>query len=145
MMGMLSQIARTSVFALGRELVAWKPSGERAVFGTRAMLSVGLAVAFTYALHLPDAWWAAISAVAVTQTEFLASAKRGVFEAPACATSGGRSSSITQGTLVAAGGRLLPGGATSLAGVTAGVPTVAAFHPPPSARTSWTLATIRRS
>jgi hypothetical protein len=60
MMGMLSQIARTSVFALGRELVAWKPSGERAVFGTQAMLSVGLAVAFTYALHLPDAWWAVI-------------------------------------------------------------------------------------
>jgi uncharacterized membrane protein YccC len=74
---MLSQIARTSVFALGRELVAWKPSGERAVFGAQAMLSVGLAVAFTYALHLPDAWWAAISAVAVTQTEFLASATRG--------------------------------------------------------------------
>jgi uncharacterized membrane protein YccC len=77
MMGMLSQIARTSVFALSRELVAWKPSGERAVFGAQAMLSVGLSVAFTYALHLPDAWWAAISAVAVTQTEFLASAKRG--------------------------------------------------------------------
>jgi uncharacterized membrane protein YccC len=77
MMGMLSQIARTSVFALSRELVAWKPSEERAVFGAQAMLSVGLSVAFTYALHLPDAWWAAISAVAVTQTEFLASAKRG--------------------------------------------------------------------
>jgi uncharacterized membrane protein YccC len=77
MMGMLSQIARTSVFALSRELVAWKPSGERAVFGAQAMLSVGLSVAFTYALHLPDAWWAAISAVAVTQTEFLDSAKRG--------------------------------------------------------------------
>jgi uncharacterized membrane protein YccC len=74
---MLTQIARTSVLALSRELVAWKPSGERAVFGAQAMLSVGFSVAFTYALQLPDAWWAAISAVAVTQTEFLASAKRG--------------------------------------------------------------------
>jgi uncharacterized membrane protein YccC len=77
MMGLLSQIARTAVSALSRELAAWKPSAERAVFGAQAMLSVGLSVACTYALHLPDAWWAAISAVAVTQTEFLASAKRG--------------------------------------------------------------------
>jgi hypothetical protein len=51
-MGMVRKIIHTAVLALGRELVAWNPSAERAVFGTQAMLSVGLAVASAYALHL---------------------------------------------------------------------------------------------
>jgi hypothetical protein len=52
LMGMVRKIIHTAVLALGRELVAWNPSAERAVFGTQAMLSVGLAVASAYALHL---------------------------------------------------------------------------------------------
>jgi hypothetical protein len=49
---MVRKIIHTAVLALGRELVAWNASAERAVFGTQAMLSVGLAVASAYALHL---------------------------------------------------------------------------------------------
>jgi hypothetical protein len=43
--GTFAQICRTPLFALGRELAAWKPSRARATFGTEAMLSVVLSVA----------------------------------------------------------------------------------------------------
>ncbi|SAL50626.1 FUSC family protein [Caballeronia humi] len=74
----LAQIVREASFALGRELAAWKPSTERASFATQAMLSVALAVAFAYALHLSNTWWAAISGFAVMQSSFAASARRGL-------------------------------------------------------------------
>ena len=76
--GTLAQIVRDAFTALGRELAAWKPSTERAGFATQAMLSVALAVALAYALHLSNTWWAAISGFAVMQTSFAASAQRGV-------------------------------------------------------------------
>ena len=43
--GTLALTCRTALFALGRELAAWKPSRARATFGTEAMLSVALSVA----------------------------------------------------------------------------------------------------
>ncbi|MGE8164609.1 FUSC family protein [Paraburkholderia sp. NPDC080076] len=74
--GTLAQICRTALFGLGRELAAWKPSGARATFGAEAMLSVALSVALANALHLSDAWWAAISGFAVMQTSFAGSVQR---------------------------------------------------------------------
>jgi hypothetical protein len=50
--GTLALTCRTALFALGRELAAWKPSRARATFGTEAMLSVALA----NALGLSDTW-----------------------------------------------------------------------------------------
>jgi hypothetical protein len=50
--GTLALTCRTALFALGRELSAWKPSRARAAFGTEAMLSVALA----NALGLSDTW-----------------------------------------------------------------------------------------
>lgn len=41
----LLQICRAAMPSLGRELAAWKPSRERATFGTEAMLSVALSPA----------------------------------------------------------------------------------------------------
>jgi uncharacterized membrane protein YccC len=76
--GTLVQICRAAVSSLGRELAAWKPSRERATFGTEAMLSVALSVALANALHLSDTWWAAISGFAVMQTSFAGSVQRAV-------------------------------------------------------------------
>jgi uncharacterized membrane protein YccC len=73
---MLVEIARDAVVALGRELAAWKPSAERALFGIEAVISVGLSVAFAHMLKLPDVWWAAISGFAVMQTSFASSVER---------------------------------------------------------------------
>ena len=72
----LAQICRLAISSLGRELAAWKPSRERAIFGAEAMLSVALSVAFANALHLSDTWWAAISGFAVMQTRFADSVHR---------------------------------------------------------------------
>jgi len=72
----LVQISRAAMSSLGRELAAWKPSRERATFGTEAMLSVALSVAFANALHLSNTWWAAISGFAVMQTSFAGSVQR---------------------------------------------------------------------
>lgn len=77
-MSTLLQIVREAVFALGRELVAWKPSSARALFGLEAMLSVALAVVFANALHLSNTWWAAISGFAVMQTRFSGSIQRAI-------------------------------------------------------------------
>lgn len=74
----LFEIVREAVFALGRELAAWKPSGARALFGLEAMLSVALSVVLANALHLSNTWWAAISGFAVMQTSFSSSIQRAV-------------------------------------------------------------------
>jgi uncharacterized membrane protein YccC len=74
--GTFAQTCRTALFALGRELAAWKPSRARAAFGTEAMLSVALSVALANALGLSDTWWAAISGFAVMQTSFAGSVER---------------------------------------------------------------------
>ncbi|WP_250436274.1 FUSC family protein [Caballeronia sp. ATUFL_F2_KS9A] len=71
-------IVRDAFAALGRELVAIRPTPARALFATQAMLSVGLAVALAYAFHLSNIWWAAISGFAVMQSKFSACAQRGV-------------------------------------------------------------------
>jgi uncharacterized membrane protein YccC len=76
--GTLVQICRAAMSSLGRELAAWKPSRERATFGTEAMLSVALSVALANALHLSDTWWAAISGFAVMQTSLSGSVQRAV-------------------------------------------------------------------
>ncbi|ACC73913.1 FUSC family protein [Paraburkholderia phymatum] len=70
------QIGRDAIVALGRELAAWKPTPERALFGVEAVISVVLSVALAHLLHLPHTWWAAISGFAVMQTRFSASAER---------------------------------------------------------------------
>lgn len=67
LIGTLSQTCRAALFALGRELAAWKPSRARATFGAEATLSVALAVAVAHALGLSDSSWAAISGFAVMQ------------------------------------------------------------------------------
>ena len=74
--GTLVQTCRAAILSLGRELAAWRPSRERATFGTEAMLSVALSVALANALHLSDTWWAAISGYAVMQTSFSGSVQR---------------------------------------------------------------------
>jgi Fusaric acid resistance protein family len=74
--GTFAQACRTAQFALERELAAWKPSRARATFGTEAMLSVALSVAFANALGLSDTWRAAISGFAVMQTSFAGSLER---------------------------------------------------------------------
>jgi uncharacterized membrane protein YccC len=74
----LLQIVREAMFALGRELAAWKPSSARAVFGLEAMLSVALSVVLANALHLSNTWWAAISGFAVMQTSFSGSIQRAI-------------------------------------------------------------------
>ena len=74
--GTLALTCRTALFALGRELAAWKPSRARATFGTEAMLSVALSVALANALGLSDTWWAAISGFAVMHTSFAGSVER---------------------------------------------------------------------
>jgi uncharacterized membrane protein YgaE (UPF0421/DUF939 family) len=76
LVGTLAQTCRAAVLSLGRELAAWKPSRDRATFGTQAMLSVALSVALANALHLSDTWWAAISGFAVMQTSFAGSVQR---------------------------------------------------------------------
>jgi uncharacterized membrane protein YccC len=73
---MFTQIGRDALIALGRELAAWKPSTERALFGIEAVISVVLSVALAHLLHLPNTWWAAISGFAVMQTRFSDSAQR---------------------------------------------------------------------
>jgi hypothetical protein len=73
---MPAQIFRSAIGALGRELVAWKPSRERALFAARAMLSVALSVELANGLHLADTWWAAISAFVVAQTNWSDSLQR---------------------------------------------------------------------
>jgi uncharacterized membrane protein YccC len=73
---MFQQIGRDALFALGRELAAWKPTPARALFGVEAVISVVLSVALAHWLHLPNTWWAAISGFAVMQTRFSASAQR---------------------------------------------------------------------
>jgi len=77
-LGALAHIIRDAFGALGRELVAIRPTPARALFATQAMLSVGLAVALAYAFHLSNIWWAAISGFAVMQSKFSACAQRGV-------------------------------------------------------------------
>jgi uncharacterized membrane protein YccC len=72
------RIVRDAFAALGRELIAIRPTPARALFATQAMLSVGLAVALAYAFHLTNIWWAAISGFAVMQSKFSACAQRGV-------------------------------------------------------------------
>jgi len=76
LIGTLVQLCRTATFALGRELVAWKPSRARATFAAEAVLSVALSVALANALGLSDTWWAAISGFAVMQTSFAGSVQR---------------------------------------------------------------------
>src|ERR1700761_6455659 len=76
LIGTLAQLCRTAIFALGRELAAWKPSSARATFAAEAVLSVALSVALANALHLSDTWWAAISGFAVMQTSFAGSVQR---------------------------------------------------------------------
>ncbi|MEM5384902.1 FUSC family protein [Paraburkholderia phymatum] len=73
---MFKQTGRDALLALGRELKAWKPSAERALFGIEAMISVVLSVALAHLLDLPNTWWAAVSGFAVMQTRFSASAER---------------------------------------------------------------------
>ncbi|SAK60271.1 Fusaric acid resistance protein family protein [Caballeronia pedi] len=77
-LGSLVHIIRDAFTALGRELIAIRPTPARALFATQAMLSVGLAVALAYAFHLSNIWWAAISGFAVMQSKFSACAQRGV-------------------------------------------------------------------
>ncbi|GAB5094306.1 FUSC family protein [Caballeronia sp. LP006] len=74
----LAPVLRDAFVSLGRELIAIKPTPERALFATQAMFSVALAVALAYAFHLTHIWWAAISGFAVMQTKFSACAQRGV-------------------------------------------------------------------
>jgi uncharacterized membrane protein YgaE (UPF0421/DUF939 family) len=76
--GELAQAVRDAFDALGRELIAIRPSASRARFATQAMLSVALAVSLAYAFHLTNIWWAAISGFAVMQSKFAACAQRGV-------------------------------------------------------------------
>ncbi|WP_082862389.1 FUSC family protein [Caballeronia hypogeia] len=78
MFGALARIVRDALTALGRELIAFRPTPARALFATQAMLSVGLAVALAYGFHLSNIWWAAISGFAVMQSKFSACAQRGV-------------------------------------------------------------------
>jgi uncharacterized membrane protein YccC len=73
---MLLRICRDSAYALGRELAAWKPSPERALFGLEAVISVMVSVVVAHRLDLPNAWWAAISGFAVMQARFSASLRR---------------------------------------------------------------------
>lgn len=80
-MNLVSTLVRTcraAVGALARELAAWRPARDRAIFSAEAVLSVALAVALANALHLSYTWWAAISGFAVMQTRFAASAERAV-------------------------------------------------------------------
>jgi uncharacterized membrane protein YccC len=65
-----AQIVRAAFGALGRELAAWKPPPQRALFAAEAVLSVVLSVAIAHWLHLSNTWWAAISGFAVMQTTF---------------------------------------------------------------------------
>ncbi|MGF7134578.1 putative membrane protein YccC [Paraburkholderia sp. EB58] len=76
--GTLAQLCRTAIFALGRELAAWKASRARVTFAAEAVLSVALSVALANALGLSDTWWAAISGFAVMQTSFAGSVQRAV-------------------------------------------------------------------
>jgi uncharacterized membrane protein YccC len=76
--GALVQLCRAAVSSLGRELAAWKPSRERAILGTEAMLSVTLSVALAHAFHLSNTWWAAISGFAVMQASFSSCVQRAV-------------------------------------------------------------------
>jgi len=76
--GTLVQLCRTAIFALGRELAAWKASRARVTFAAEAVLSVALSVALANALGLSDTWWAAISGFAVMQTSFAGSVQRAV-------------------------------------------------------------------
>ncbi|MDR5738961.1 FUSC family protein [Caballeronia sp. LZ016] len=73
----LAGILRDAFGALGRELVAIRPSSSRARFGTQAMLSVALAVALAHVFDLTHVWWAAISGFAVMHSKFSACAQRG--------------------------------------------------------------------
>jgi uncharacterized membrane protein YccC len=77
-LGTLAQLCRTAIFALGRELAAWKASRARVTFAAEAVLSVALSVALANALGLSDTWWAAISGFAVMQTSFAGSVQRAV-------------------------------------------------------------------
>ncbi|MET1028779.1 MAG: FUSC family protein [Dongiaceae bacterium] len=77
LLGLLGEIIRLAIRALGRELRG-KPSKERVAFATQAALSVGLSVALAYSLDLADTWWAAISAFAVMQMDIAAALRRGV-------------------------------------------------------------------
>jgi hypothetical protein len=52
----LTHIVRDALSSLGRELVAIRPSAQRARFATQAMLSVALAVALAYAFNLTNIW-----------------------------------------------------------------------------------------
>jgi len=72
----LLHTTRAAMFALGRELAAWKPSRARATFATEAVLSVALSVVLANVLHLSYTWWAAISGFAVMQTSFSSSVER---------------------------------------------------------------------
>lgn len=74
----LIQTCRAAMFALGRELAAWKPSRQRATFAAEAVLSVALSVALANALHLSNTWWAAVSGFAVMQTSFTGSVQRAI-------------------------------------------------------------------
>lgn len=76
---MLARTCATALAALGRELRAWRPSRDRALFGIEALLSVALAVAVAHALHLTHTWWAALSGFAVMQTAFAASLQRAAY------------------------------------------------------------------
>jgi uncharacterized membrane protein YccC len=74
-----AELSRSAIVSLGRELAAWKPSTERALFGAQTVLSVVLAVAVAHALHLENTWWAAISGFAVMQTSFKGSIERSTY------------------------------------------------------------------
>ncbi|MGF6721122.1 putative membrane protein YccC [Paraburkholderia sp. GAS41] len=72
----LAELCRAALFALGRELAAWRASSARTAFAAEAVLSVALSVALANALGLSDTWWAAISGFAVMQTSFAGSVQR---------------------------------------------------------------------
>ncbi|ALM87309.1 hypothetical protein ASB57_27270 [Bordetella sp. N] len=76
---MLARTCQVALAALTRELRAWRPSRDRALFGIEALLSVALAVAVAHSLHLTHTWWAALSGFAVMQTAFSASLQRAAY------------------------------------------------------------------
>ncbi len=75
--GVVWKNCRAAFGALGRELVAWKGSRERALFGLQAVLSVGLAVLLSHALGLSHTWWAAITGFVVMRDSFGGCIERG--------------------------------------------------------------------
>lgn len=63
--------------SLRDEIRAFSLRGPRALLASRLVLAVAVAVAAAHALHLHDAWWAAITAFMVMQADFGTSLYRG--------------------------------------------------------------------